>query len=89
MVLIKCPECTKDVSNNADKCIHCGYPLAERNKPKDSVGKCPKCGSYNTYDAVEADRKKSGLAGAIGSRLGLRFSGQGRMALTISEVIVG
>jgi hypothetical protein len=27
MPLIQCPECKKDVSNLADKCIHCGYPL--------------------------------------------------------------
>jgi uncharacterized membrane protein YvbJ len=27
MSLIQCPECRKDVSNRADKCIHCGYPL--------------------------------------------------------------
>jgi len=27
MALIKCPECNRDVSDKADKCIHCGYPL--------------------------------------------------------------
>ena len=27
MALIKCPECGRDVSNKAEKCIHCGYPL--------------------------------------------------------------
>ena len=26
-MIIKCPECGKDVSNKADKCIHCGYPF--------------------------------------------------------------
>lgn len=29
MTLIKCPECGKDVSNKANICIHCGYPLNE------------------------------------------------------------
>lgn len=29
MALIKCPECRKDVSDKADKCIHCGFPLSE------------------------------------------------------------
>lgn len=27
MALIKCPECGKEISNQSDKCIHCGYPL--------------------------------------------------------------
>lgn len=27
MALIKCPECGKEVSDRAEKCIHCGYPL--------------------------------------------------------------
>ena len=27
MALIKCPECSKEVSDIADACVHCGYPL--------------------------------------------------------------
>lgn len=27
MALTKCPECKREVSSLADKCIHCGYPL--------------------------------------------------------------
>lgn len=27
MALIKCPECGKEISDKAQKCIHCGYPL--------------------------------------------------------------
>ena len=34
MALIKCPECEKEVSDKAEVCIHCGYPLS-------------KLGSYN------------------------------------------
>jgi hypothetical protein len=30
-MLTKCPECQKEVSSEADKCIHCGYPI---NKPQ-------------------------------------------------------
>lgn len=26
-MIIKCPECGKEVSDKADKCIHCGYPF--------------------------------------------------------------
>lgn len=31
MALIICPECQKEVSEKADKCIHCGYPLNSSN----------------------------------------------------------
>ena len=30
MALIKCPECGRDVSDKADDCIHCGFPLKEQ-----------------------------------------------------------
>ena len=30
MALIKCPECGKKVSDKANACIHCGYPLNEQ-----------------------------------------------------------
>ena len=30
MALIKCPECGKDVSDKAPACIHCGYPLGQK-----------------------------------------------------------
>lgn len=30
MALIKCPECGKEVSDKANACIHCGYPLNEQ-----------------------------------------------------------
>lgn len=31
MALIKCPECYKNVSDKAEICIHCGYPLKNDN----------------------------------------------------------
>lgn len=27
MALIRCPECGKEISDQAEYCIHCGYPL--------------------------------------------------------------
>lgn len=33
MALIHCPECGKEVSDRADACIHCGYPLNRQNVP--------------------------------------------------------
>lgn len=29
-MLIKCPECGKEVSDNAVACVHCGYPLTQK-----------------------------------------------------------
>lgn len=34
MALIKCPECGHEVSDKAEKCIHCGYPLQENIESK-------------------------------------------------------
>ena len=31
MSLINCPECGKEISDKSETCIHCGYPLSERN----------------------------------------------------------
>ena len=32
MALIKCPECGKEISDKAQNCIGCGYPISEDNK---------------------------------------------------------
>lgn len=44
MALIKCPECGKEISDKADKCINCGFPLEEFLK-KHAEQKCPECNS--------------------------------------------
>lgn len=31
MALINCPECGKQISNRADNCVHCGFPINIRN----------------------------------------------------------
>lgn len=30
MALLKCKECGKEVSSNAEKCVHCGFKLKEK-----------------------------------------------------------
>ena len=37
MALIKCPECGKEISNQAQACIYCGYPLKNVMENNDSV----------------------------------------------------
>lgn len=31
MAIISCPECGKEISNHAEMCIHCGFPIAKIN----------------------------------------------------------
>lgn len=31
LALINCPECGKEISDKSETCIHCGYPLSEKN----------------------------------------------------------
>ena len=37
MALINCPECSKQVSDQANSCIHCGYPITETLEKKESA----------------------------------------------------
>lgn len=36
MALIKCPECGKEISDKANSCIHCGYPIIHTPKADNS-----------------------------------------------------
>ena len=44
MSLIACPECKKQVSNQASSCPHCGYPInaVQENKSNELMN-CPDC----------------------------------------------
>lgn len=39
MALIKCPECGKEISDQAPACIHCGFPLRDTSKGGSSYSK--------------------------------------------------
>jgi len=62
MALIKCPECNTEVSDRAEKCIKCGFPLA-RYAPV----KCPECGGEVPYGAVTCGRCGFPMKGRIGT----------------------
>ena len=32
MALIKCPECNKEISDKSKVCVHCGYPINNKNE---------------------------------------------------------
>lgn len=44
-MLIKCPECEKEISDRSPQCIHCGFPLSNINNIKLSNKQCPLCKS--------------------------------------------
>ena len=54
MALIKCKECAKDVSSEADKCPHCGITLS-------SVIRCKNCNSANVEKISNASKVGSAL----------------------------
>lgn len=54
-MLIKCPECGKEISDVAEVCVHCGYPLKTKHKKLErsipANMPCPECGSnWHTYE---------------------------------------
>ena len=47
MALVTCPECGKEVSEQAENCVNCGYPI----KRKDTVF-CTSCGKIINKQAI-------------------------------------
>ncbi len=54
MALIKCSECQKEVSSNAEKCPHCGNPI-------NKVPKCKNCGSTNIEKITAGSKYKASV----------------------------
>lgn len=50
MAMINCPECGKEISDKAKKCVHCGKILIEK---KTATKICDECGKENPIDATE------------------------------------
>jgi hypothetical protein len=49
MALIQCPDCGKQVSDQAPSCPQCGRPIAKTGENQPATGtKCPKCGKLIT-----------------------------------------
>lgn len=44
MSLISCPECGKEISDKAENCIHCGYPIS-KSEEKKVISDCIYCKS--------------------------------------------
>lgn len=53
MALLKCPECGNQVSEMADKCLHCGFPIHMKVNRSKEKRKCSYCGTINAiYEDV-------------------------------------
>ena len=57
-MLVKCPACQKDISKEAEHCIHCGHPMS-------SSIKCPTCKSDNVQKISGASKVGSAVAFGI------------------------
>ena len=42
MTLVTCPECSHEVSDQANACVNCGYPLKHK-QPNSTVSTRPEC----------------------------------------------
>ena len=52
MALIACPDCGKDISSNAQSCIHCGAPINAQPPQNPQVTKVTATRSAGSYEAV-------------------------------------
>ena len=66
MALVKCPECGKDVSDKAEACVHCGYPMMQTSTSSTPSLKkvCIPCCNGTDYKikAIKIIREVTGLS---------------------------
>jgi hypothetical protein len=48
MVLVKCPECGRDISSNAEACPNCGNPMKSTGAPQNTGTFCATCNTHVT-----------------------------------------
>ena len=72
MALVKCPECGKEISNQAASCPNCGMPLCQTTiksapvpHPNDDLLRCPKCYSTNLHVDKTGFSGGKAIAGAV------------------------
>lgn len=58
MALVKCPECGKEVSDQSETCIHCGYPLKKESKEAENTSTEEKVDSLAEEKVEETDPKE-------------------------------
>lgn len=64
MALIQCPECGKEISDNAKACPNCGNPMNLQTQQEEYLC-CPKCGSRELHAQHKGFSGGKALAGVI------------------------
>lgn len=68
MALIECPECGKRISDKAEVCPNCGYPMRKRQPESDTEKEylsCPKCHSKELHAEHQGFSGGKALTGAL------------------------
>lgn len=63
MALICCPECSKEISDKAESCPNCGFPIPR--KESEEYLSCPKCYSKELHADKSGFSGGKALAGAV------------------------
>lgn len=82
MALIECPECHKQISDKAEACPNCGYPINKQNNTNNQVQEylcCPKCHSRELHAEQQGFSGGKAMAGAA------LFGNMGILAGTIGS----
>jgi hypothetical protein len=66
MALINCPECNKEISDKAENCPGCGFPVNKKTESSnDEYLCCPKCFSKDLHTEQKGFSGGKALAGAL------------------------
>lgn len=57
MALIECPECGQKVSDKAEKCINCGYPISN-NKTEENISDSVTENNIENFSQLEVKNVK-------------------------------
>lgn len=71
MALIKCPECSKEISSSAQSCPTCGYPVHATGSPSAAKGATDYNPPVTTIEQTSKKWKAVQLAGAIMMIIGI------------------
>ena len=84
MALIKCPECSREVSEQATACPNCGYPVNRMNKTYENHNKNSGANYPRSQpELYEPDEDKKGLLGFIFALVSLF------LPIAIIDVLIG
>ena len=86
MALIKCPECGKQVSDKAQACVGCGYPISEMVIGNSNKNTTPVTNTYNTSN-VEKKQMTQASSSSTYTK-GSSSSGGGCLMVILVIIIV-